>query len=62
MTKQDPDKLCESCKEFDYIMNRKDGISFDMYVVCEHDECQEVSRIDHADGSVTWTPLEPVGQ
>jgi hypothetical protein len=38
MTKQNPDKLCGECKEFDYLLNRSGGISFDMFVVCEHDE------------------------
>lgn len=38
MTKKDPDKLCKSCWEFDYAMNRNDGVSFDMYVRCDHDE------------------------
>lgn len=42
MTKKNPDKLCKECEEFDYIMNRKDGVSMDVYVVCEHDEREEV--------------------
>lgn len=38
MTKQHPDRLCRTCYEFDYNMNRKDGVSADMLVVCDHDE------------------------
>lgn len=38
MTKENPEELCEECKKFDYIMNRKDGVSFDVYVVCDHEE------------------------
>jgi len=38
MTKQDPNKLCESCKEFDFAMNRSGGVSFDMLVQCDCDE------------------------
>ena len=37
MTKQSPEILCKSCQEFDYIMNRKDGISMDVFVLCECD-------------------------
>lgn len=29
-------KLCKECQKFDYIMNRKDGVSFDVFVICEH--------------------------
>ena len=38
MTKKNPDHLCKSCSEFDYAMNRRDGVSMDMLVVCDHDE------------------------
>ncbi len=38
MTKQNPDILCHSCKEFDYAMNRQNGVSLDIWVVCECDE------------------------
>lgn len=45
MTKQNPDKLCPSCQQFDYIMNRKDGSSCDIFVVCE---CEEKNLNDRA--------------
>ncbi len=35
MTKNNPERLCKSCAKFDYDMNRRDGISFDMFVRCE---------------------------
>jgi cupin superfamily acireductone dioxygenase involved in methionine salvage len=38
MTKENPDKLCASCKEFDFIMNRKDGVCSDILVICDHEE------------------------
>jgi hypothetical protein len=37
MTKNFPDKLCIHCEEFDYCMNRKGGVSRDVFVVCECD-------------------------
>jgi Zn ribbon nucleic-acid-binding protein len=42
MTKQNPGILCKACSEFDYNMNRKDGISFDVYVRCEHEDDNNV--------------------
>jgi hypothetical protein len=38
MTKQNPDRLCKECSKFDYDMNRRGGISMDMFVVCECDK------------------------
>ena len=38
MTKYDPNKLCESCKEFDYKINRSGEVSFDILVQCYCDE------------------------
>lgn len=37
MTKEDPDKLCPSCANFDYKMNREGGSSSDVFVQCDHD-------------------------
>lgn len=41
MTKQDPDKLCKACEEFDYAMNRRDGASLDVLVLCDHVELED---------------------
>ncbi len=42
MTKQDPHKLCKACQEFDYVMNRRDGVCLDVLVCCDHeDDCDE---------------------
>ncbi len=46
MTKQNPDILCKSCEEFDYVMNRKDGVSSDVFVVCECDEEKDDTSIN----------------
>lgn len=37
MTKKNPDILCPSCLDLDYVMNRKDAVSFDIFVVCNCD-------------------------
>jgi len=37
MTAKDPTILCPACMQFDYDMNRQDGISMDVLVVCDHD-------------------------
>ncbi len=37
MTKDNPDILCPECKDFDRAMNRRDGVSLDILVVCNHD-------------------------
>ena len=31
------DYLCESCLEFDYEMNKKNSISLDILIVCDHE-------------------------
>ena len=36
--KDNPDILCDKCKEFDYIINGKKDEIFDLYVVGDH-EC-----------------------
>ena len=35
MTKLNPNMLCKECSKFDYDMNRRGGISMDVFVVCE---------------------------
>lgn len=48
MTKQDPDKLCKDCAEFDYMMNRQGGVSSDVLVVCDHNDRDFDERIKDA--------------
>ena len=40
MTKKNPDILCRECAKFDYDMNRKGGVSMDVFVVCECDKLE----------------------
>jgi hypothetical protein len=37
MTKNKPEDLCPACKEFDYDMNQKGGVSYDIFVECHHE-------------------------
>ena len=48
MTKKHPERLCKECENFDYVMNRKDGISFDVLVVCDHDEDVNECKKDYS--------------
>lgn len=45
MTKYNPDILCPGCRDFDYVMNRKGGVSHDVWVVCECDWKPPISTV-----------------
>ena len=51
--KNDPDKLCQSCREFDRNINNSDGMFCpDIWVVCQHEnEDENEKTTTNADSS-----------